>query len=121
LDLHTFANSAIEVLRQAVPFDGACTASLDPATHLITDTVKLAIGDDRDAEWAQYEYETDDVAKLVDLARRTNPVTTVEIETAGDQRRSLRLDEFLGPNYRIGHELRAAAGVDGAVWGGICL
>jgi DNA-binding CsgD family transcriptional regulator len=121
LDQQTFASTAIPLLQQAVPFDASCTAGLDPATHLVTATVKLAIDHDHDLEWAQYEYGTEDVAKFVDLARRADPVTTVEIETGGDVARSSRLAEFLRPNYRFAHELRAALRVDGAAWAGICL
>jgi DNA-binding CsgD family transcriptional regulator len=121
LDPETFSRSALELLRPAVPFEAACSATLDPATHLITDTVKVAIGDEHDQQWAQLEYEVDDYAKFIELARRPVRVTTVELETDGDPSRSCRLQELLRPAFGIGHELRAATGVDGAVWGGICL
>ena len=121
LDQRTFASTAIPLLQKAVPFDASCTAGLDPATLLVTDTFKLAIDDDHDQEWAQYEYQIDDVAKFVDLARRKDPVTTVEIETGGDVSRSLRHSEFLRPNFRFGHELRAALRVEGATWAAFCL
>ena len=121
LDRITFASTAIPLLQRAVPFDASCTAGLDPATLLVTDTTKLAIGDDRDQEWAHYEYEVDDVAKFTELARRPHPVTTVEIETGGDVGQSTRLAEFLRPTFRLAHELRAALRVDGAAWAAFCL
>ena len=119
--LDTFASSAITVLQQAVPFDAACTAALDPATVLVTDTVKLEIDDTRDHEWAHHEYEVEDVATFIELARREHSVTTVELETGGDTRRSSRLTEFLNPGYCFGQELRAMARSDGATWGALCL
>ncbi len=122
LDVRTFCLTAIDVLERAVPFEAACLGTLDPATHLVTDTVKKALPErGADQEWAHYEYEVEDVAKFVDLAQRDLPVTTVEIETNGDLHRSPRLAEFIGPNWNLSHELRAVAGIDGAMWAGICL
>jgi len=121
LDQHTFASTAIPLLQKAVPFDASCTAGLDPATLLVTDTFKLAIDQDHDMEWAHFEYEIEDVAKFTELARRPDPVTTVEIETGGDIARSLRHTDFLRPEYRFGHELRATLRVDGSTWAAICL
>lgn len=111
----------MSILQQAVPFDASCTTGLDPATLLVTDTVKMAIGPGHDQEWAYFEYELDDVAKLRDLARRPDAVTTLEIETGGDVARSTRMNDFLRPKFHLGHELRAAASVDGATWGAMCL
>lgn len=121
LDQHSFASTAIPLLQKAVPFDASCTAGLDPATLLVTDTIKLAIGDGHDMEWAHFEYEVDDVAKFTELARRSDSVTTVELETKGDTARSARQTEFLRPNFHFAHELRAALRVDGSTWAGFCL
>lgn len=111
----------MSVLCQAVPFDAFCTASLDPATLLVTDTFKGEIDHQLDREWAHYEYEVDDVSKFVELARRVDSVTTLDAETGGDVARSSRMTEFLAPNYHFAHELRAAMKVDGVVWSASCL
>ena len=81
LDQHTFASTAIPILQKAVPFDASCTAGLDPATLLVTDTFKLAIDHDHDMEWAHFEYEVEDVAKFTELARRneTRPIVRLTL------------------------------------------
>ncbi len=121
LALDEFASAATSILREAVPFDAACTLSLDPSTLLVTDTVKVELPPDRDADWAMHEYEREDVAQFVDLALRADPVTTVDRETGGDALRSERMAELHLPNCGLGHEMRAVAKLDGAAWGGLCL
>ena len=62
LDLPAFATSAIEILHQALPFTAACLAPADPATELITTTVKYGgLTDNEDDEWAYWEYEADEL------------------------------------------------------------
>ena len=62
LDWKTFGNTALEVLRQGMPFASACLCTMDPATHIVTSTVKTgALDDDHDAEWAFHEYEVEDL------------------------------------------------------------
>lgn len=121
LDVSTFAASAFDLLNRVVPFEAACMAAFDPATHLVTLTEKVAIDSSHDIEWAHYEYELDDVAQFLDLAKRPNTATTAAAETGGDLSRSTRMHDFMSPNFSIEHELRTAVGVDGAVWGGVSL
>lgn len=121
LDMGSFATSAFDLLNRVVPFEAACMAAFDPATHLVTATEKVAIDARHDIEWAHYEYELDDVAQFLDLARRPNVVTTAAAETGGDLARSTRMRDFMGPKFSFGHELRTAVGVEGAVWGGVSL
>ena len=40
LDVPTFSLAATEVLRSALPFTAACMAPVDPATEILTGTVK---------------------------------------------------------------------------------
>jgi len=112
-----FAESALELLRQAVPFESACLAFTDPATELLTGTVKLDLPDARDAEFARLEYEFDDVNAFRDIAARDIPVGVLALDTDGHPDRSLRYREFLVPHFDQGNELRAACRLDGQTWG----
>ncbi|MET0190006.1 MAG: LuxR C-terminal-related transcriptional regulator [Pseudonocardia sediminis] len=120
LDAPVFAASAIEILRAALPFSAACLATTDPATELITSTVKWQITDENDEEWAYQEYEVEQY-NSIDVARRPGGVTTATQETGGDLASLRRFSEFFVPRYGFGDELRATSTVDGAVWGFVAL
>ena len=122
LDVATFAGAAFDVMNGALPFCAACIGMTDPATELITGSVKWGgLTDAQDEAFAHHEYEVDDLYDIHDVIRRPGGVTTVDIETGGDPRKLRRFAEFLEPEYGFGDELRAAAGVDGATWGFVTL
>lgn len=112
-----FAEGALELLQRAVPFESACLAFTDPATDLLTGTVKIQLPDARDAEFARFEYETDDVNKFHEIAARDIPVGVLAHDTDGRPERSLRFREFLVPHFDQGNELRAACRQGGQTWG----
>ena len=112
-----FAEGALELLQRAVPFESACLAFTDPATGLLTGTVKIQIPDARDAEFARFEYETDDINKFSEIAGRDIPVGVLALDTEGRPERSLRFREFLVPHFDQGNELRAACRQGGQTWG----
>ena len=122
LDWTTFGTAAIETLRRALPFSAACLATLDPATELVTATVKWGdVDDDHDLQWSYYEYEVDDVYDFRAVARRPGAVTALGTETGGDLARSRRWAEMFSPLWDYSDELRAGLSADGATWGGIAL
>ena len=122
LDWPTFGAAAIETLRQALPFSAACLATLDPATELVTATVKWGdVDDDHDLEWSYYEYEVDDVYDFRVVSRRPGAVAALGTETGGDPARSRRWSEMFRPLWDYSDEMRAGLAVDGATWGGIAL
>ncbi len=108
-------------IRRAVGYDFSCFATGDPATGMVTGTVKDPDVDARDAELAHYEYAVDDLNQFADLARRPVPVGLLRADTAGAPGRSRRYAEFLEPGFGFGHELRVAFRADGLVWGAISL
>ncbi|MBW0106278.1 response regulator transcription factor [Pseudonocardia sp. KRD291] len=120
LDAPVFAAGAIEILRAALPFSAACLATTDPATELVTSTVKWQLTDENDEEWAYQEYEVEQY-NSIDVARRPGGVTTAAQETGGDLASLRRFSEFFVPRYGFGDELRATSTVDGAVWGFVAL
>jgi DNA-binding CsgD family transcriptional regulator len=122
LDASTFISTALQALGRAVPFAAACFATADPATGLVTSTVKWGgLGDERDEEWAYYEYEVADPSAFLRVARRPGGVLALGTATDGHPERSPRFDEFIQPNYDFGDELRAALRTDSHTWGFLAL
>ncbi|WP_285653832.1 helix-turn-helix transcriptional regulator [Actinomycetospora sp. NBRC 106375] len=122
LDWPTFGAAAIETLRRALPFSAACLCTVDPATELVTATVKWGdVDDEHDLEWSYYEYEVDDVYDFRAVARRPGAVAALAAETGGDPSRSRRYAEMFSPVWDYSDELRAGLATDGATWGGIAL
>lgn len=111
-----FADGALDLLRQAVPFESACLAFTDPTTELLTGTVKVDLPDARDAEFARLEYGNDDVNTFRELTNRDVPVGVLALDTDGHPDKSLRYREFLVPHFDQGNEMRAVCRLDGQTW-----
>jgi DNA-binding CsgD family transcriptional regulator len=116
-----FVRGAIDLLGAAIPNDAACVGPVDPGTGLLTGSVKRNLGDEKDAEFLEHEYVTDDVNLFRTLARRENPVGILADDTGGDPRRSTRHREMFVPHWALDHEMRAAARTDGHPWAAIAL
>jgi DNA-binding CsgD family transcriptional regulator len=121
LNVNAFCQGVTDLIRRAVPFEYACLATTDPATGLITSTVKSDSGDSHDEEYAHYEYEVDDLNQCAEIARRSTPVGVLDFDTDGRPDRSVRFREFLRPTFSFDHELRAAFRSGTAVWGSIAM
>lgn len=121
LDASAFSRASGQILADAVAYDFACAATTDPATGLITGTVKSHSGDAFDEQLAHHEYATVDVNQFADLARRRTPVGVLDIDTRGHPDRSPRYRDLLLPLLSLGHELRAVFRSAGATWGVIGL
>ena len=121
LDVPTFSASALEALNRAVPFSAACFATADPATGLVTSTVKTALLDEHDDEWAHFEYVVPDPTAFVDVSRRPGRVVGLRSETGGRTELSPRFTDFIQRHWDFGDEMRAALSVDGRTWGFIAL
>jgi DNA-binding CsgD family transcriptional regulator len=122
LDWRTFGSTALEVLDRAMPFASACLCTMDPATHIVTSTVKTgALDNDHDAEWAFHEYAVEDVYDFRRLTATDTRVVGLATTTGGDVRRSRRYSELFAPVWDYTDELRATLRVDDATWGGLAL
>lgn len=122
LDVAQFSLGAAEILHQAMPFTAACLAPADPATELVTTTVKWGgLTDDQDDEWAFWEYEADEPYDFRAVVHRPGGVTSSFTETGGRPKDSRRMVEFFERNYGFTDELRAALRVDGTTWGFVAL
>lgn len=123
LDYDEFVNTAIELIELAVPWDGICVGTMDPATVMMTRAFKIDVTHDpgADLEFLRHEYALDDFAQFADLARRDVGVSILRTETDGDPQRSARFTEVIRPLLGAEHELRGVARVDGATWGALSI
>ena len=118
LGVAEFSLAAARAVQRAVPFDGVCVVTMDPATHLVTGhTIENGLPDSVMPRYAEIEVVEDDFNKFTDLVRAESPAATLSAATGGDLDRSLRHRELRRPNGYGGDELRAACGG----WGGLVL
>jgi DNA-binding CsgD family transcriptional regulator len=114
-----FVARAAELLGEAVPVDGACWHTVDPATRLITSHYTNLSG-----EGFRYichnEYLQDDVGKFASLVGRRRPATTLSAETGQQLERSARYREIYRPRG-WGSELRASFDLAGTSWGSVMM
>jgi DNA-binding CsgD family transcriptional regulator len=114
-----FVRRAAELLGAAVPFDGACWHTVDPATRLITSHYTNLSG-----EGFRYichnEYLQDDVSKFASLAGRRRPATTLSEATGRNLERSARYREVYRPRGWAS-ELRASFDLGGTSWGSVMM
>jgi DNA-binding CsgD family transcriptional regulator len=111
-------------LRGVVPYTAGCWKPLDPETLLFTG---FAIEDPepgtlRAVRWRFIDNELlePDHGKFRILARRRQPVTTLEAATHGEPERSLRYRQ-LHKKLGFGAELRAVFRTGRACWGSVAL
>ena len=111
-----FASGALELVRRVVPFESGCLAFTDPATELLTGSVKHNLPDARDAEFATLEYTVDDVNTFAEISTRDVPVGVLALDTDGHPEASTRWREFLVAHFDQGNEARAVCRADGQTW-----
>ena len=114
-----FAFGAARILARAVPFEGVCVLTMDPATLVPTGAV-IENGPPTAAypRLKEIEFRGEDVNAFRSLALSDCHVATVSQATGGVLDRSERYREIMGPNG-FGDELRAVL-VDGQVtWGAL--
>jgi hypothetical protein len=116
-----FALGAARILARAVPFDGVCLLTLDPATRLPTrEVVENGLPAATARRMAEIEIGGNDINNFDALARSERRAATLSQATGGNLDRSLRHRELRRPNG-FGDELRAALVDDAAAWGAITL
>ncbi len=124
LEAHTFLEEALDSVNRAVPHVGACIATVDPSTLLLTGTHKfgdLRGRDSHDHEWGLMEYGDPEPTSFRQLALEERPAAGVAIWSAETGGVSRRVTEFMGPNFGYTDELRVAFRDRGQVWGGAAL
>jgi DNA-binding CsgD family transcriptional regulator len=121
LDVPGFAHAAIRQLRKAVPFDGCCWLTLDPATLLPTSHIPVNSLQPEDVpKLAENEFLADDVNKMAQLARASRHAGILREATEGVPERSPRYRGLLQPRGFEG-ELRATFVQGSSAWGALAM
>jgi DNA-binding CsgD family transcriptional regulator len=116
-----FTRGAARILGRAVPFDGICMLTLDPATLLPTgEVVENGLPPPATARMSEIEFRRDDFNSFRGLARSGRTAATLSEATQGDLDRSLRHRELRRPNG-FGDELRAVLADGTGTWGALTL
>ncbi len=119
LPLAEFTTAVTRSLQRAVPGDGSCLLTIDPATLLPTgEIVDNGLPPPAMARMAEIEIGEPDFNKLADLGRSGGPAASLSEATAGDLDRSLRQREVRRPSG-FGDELRVALTDGTATWGAL--
>jgi DNA-binding CsgD family transcriptional regulator len=121
LGVREFSNAAARVLRRAVPFEGLCMLTLDPATLLPTrEFVENGLPADAVERLTEIEIGEPDYNKFDALARAVQPVASLSDATHGSLDDSLRQRELRRPSG-FEDELRAMLLSDAEAWGALTL
>jgi DNA-binding CsgD family transcriptional regulator len=120
-DVRDFALGAARILARAVPFEGMCVLTMDPATLVPTGEVVVnGLPPAAFTRMAEIELRGEDFNAFRSLAVSECHAATLSQATGGDLARSERHREVRGPNG-FGDELRAALVDDQATWGALTL
>ncbi len=120
-DIEAVARTVCAAMAEEVPFTFGCLATTDPASGLITWAYKTHPLDIGDEDFAAAEYGDTDINQFADIARRSEPVGVLSIDTAGRPDRSRRFREFLAPRFGFSDELRVVFRAQGLTWGVLAL
>ncbi|MGN0062875.1 MAG: LuxR C-terminal-related transcriptional regulator [Nocardioides sp.] len=120
LDLESFLAESLASIGRAVPHLAACMGTVDPASLLLTGTLKfgdLHGRDEHDHEWGLLEYGGREETAFLELAHRAVPAVAVRATDPA----SVRLNEFMLPRYNYADELRLVMRSRGQVWGMVAM
>jgi DNA-binding CsgD family transcriptional regulator len=121
LGVRDFSLASARSLDGAVPFDGVCVFTMDPATLLPTGhVIENGLPDSTLPRYTEIEIREPDFNKFSALARAAQPTATLSEATAGKLELSLRHRELRRP-HGWGDELRAVFVGDSGTWGGLVL
>lgn len=121
LALPDLARTVSGSLSRAVPFDGTCLLTVDPATLLpIGEIVENGLPPTAMPRLTEIELGEPDVNKFTALARAPVPAASLSEATGGDLDRSLRHCEIRRPSG-FADELRAVLTDATGSWGGLTL
>src|SRR4051812_15671843 len=116
-----FSLGAARIVARAVPFDGVCLVTMDPATLLPTgEVVDNGLPPEATARLTEIELQGEDFNAFGALVRSGRPAASLSHATKGDLDRSVRHRELKEPNG-FGDELRVVLSGEEAIWGGLTL
>lgn len=121
LDIAALSRTVTHVLGRAVPFDGTCLLTMDPATLLPTsEVVENGLPPDTMLRLSEIEQRELDVNSFTALARARTGAASLSEATEGRLEQSVRQRELRGPNG-FDDELRAVLSDDAGTWGALTL
>lgn len=116
-----FSLGATQILARALPFDGTCLVTMDPATLLPTsEVVENGLPDATRTRMAEIEIGGEDFNRFSALRSSGELAGSLSEATSGDLDQSQRHRELRRPNG-FGDELRVALVDDSTMWGGLTL
>jgi DNA-binding CsgD family transcriptional regulator len=121
LGVPEFSKAVARALVRAVPFDGTCLLTIDPATLLPTgEVVENGLSAPETVRLTEIELREPDFNKFSALARAPGAAASLSEATAGDLDRSLRHRELRRPRG-FDDELRAVLSDAAGTWGALTL
>lgn len=121
LGVREFALAASRMIARAVPFDGVCLVTMDPASLLPTsEVVENGLPPAAVARMAEIEVDGRDVNSFAVLAGVRGHTAILSQATGGDLHRSQRHREARAP-HGFGDELRAVLVDERTPWGALTL
>jgi DNA-binding CsgD family transcriptional regulator len=116
-----YTHALARVLSRAVPFDGVCMLTVDPATLLPTgEVVENGLPADAMPRLTDIELGEEDFNKFTALARAATPAASLSAATEGVLDRSTRQRELRRPSG-FEDELRVALPSPTGTWGALTL
>ena len=120
-DLPNLVHAFSRILKRAVPFDGVCLLTVDPATMLPTgEVVDNGLPPSARTRLIEIEFGEPDFNKFTDLAHAAVPAASLSAATGGQLDRSRRQREIRGPNG-FADELRTVLTARTGSWGNLTL
>ncbi len=124
LELDEFMSEATAAIRRAVPWDGACAGTHDPATLMLTSGRKYGslVGSDmHDALFATLEYNSPDRSAFRALARGEHDAIGMRVTLPDEIGRSERMNVLMRPQFGFSDEARLVFRDGQGMWGGLAL
>lgn len=124
LPLLRFVEEASAALAAAVPSVAGCFSTVDPATAMISSTVKLGAmrgRNESDLHWARIEYGGEDPTAFTAMLAASRVALGIADETSGDIERSVRMADLLLPRFGFHDEARLLLSDRSGAWGSISL
>lgn len=112
--------AVIGEVQRAIPCQGWCIGTVDPATLMLTSSIGEGFPPNLSGRFLQIEYSEPDFNKFAELARQAPHVAVLSKATGGAFERSARWREINQP-AGLHDEVRAALVVDGDCWGALDL
>lgn len=121
LGVRELSLTAATILRRAVPFEGVCVLTFDPASLLPTgEVIENGLPPEVVPRLTEIEIGLPDYNKFTALSHAASPVASLSAATGGRLDDSLRQRELRRPSG-FEDELRAVLRSDSQVWGALTL